>query len=81
MSVDTIPVKVKEYLSDGMSENLLPFKVNYPKYLVKLYQIALNSRDYKSFLYRIKCKVLFYRYSFHNKTLNFIISETSLFIL
>ncbi len=68
MPVDTIPVKVKEYLSDGMSKNLLPFKVYYPKYLVELYLIALNSKDYRSFFYRIKCKVLFYRYSFHNKT-------------
>ena len=52
-----------------MSKNLLPLKVYYPEYLIKIYKIALDSKDYKSFVYRLKCKILFYRYNFHNKTL------------
>lgn len=68
LPVDSLPVKTKEYLSDGMSANLLPLKVRYPKYLVYKYLIALKSKKYKSLLYRYKCAVLFYRYSFHNKT-------------
>ena len=69
MPVHINPVKVKEYLSDGMSKNLLPLKVYYPEYLVKIYKIALESKDYESLLYRLKCKFLFYRYNFHNKNL------------
>ena len=69
MPVHINPVKVKEYLSDGMSKNLLPLKVYYPEYLVKIYKIALDSKDYESLLYRLKCKFLFYRYNFHNKNL------------
>ena len=68
LPVDSLPVKTKEYLSDGMSANLLPLKVHYPKYMVYKYQIALKSKKYKSLFYRYKCAVLFYRYSFHNKT-------------
>ena len=68
LPVDSLPVKTKEYLSDGMTANLLPLKVRYPKYIVYKYQIALKSKKYKSLLYRYKYTVLFYRYSFHNKT-------------
>ena len=31
LPIDISPVKIKEYLNDGMSNNLLPLKVNYPK--------------------------------------------------
>ena len=72
LPVDSSPVKVKEYLSDGMSSNLLPLKIHYPKYMVYKYKIALDSKDYKSLVYRFKYKILFYRYSFHNKSLKLI---------
>lgn len=78
LPIDISPVKIKEYLNDGMSNNLLPLKVNYPKYLVDIYKIALNCREYQSLLYRIKCKILFYRYSFHNK--NFKLTRYSDFL-
>ena len=68
LPVNCLPVKVKEYLGDGMTANLLPLKVHYPKYLVKLYKIGLESKKFKSIFYRSKYKILFYRYSFHNKT-------------
>jgi glycosyltransferase involved in cell wall biosynthesis len=68
LPVESLPVKVKEYSKDGMSANLLPLKVNYPKYLVSMYKIALRSKQFKSLFYRFKYTILFYRYSFHNKT-------------
>lgn len=68
LPVESFPVKVKEYSSDGMSANLLPLKVNYPKYLVSMYEIALKNKQHKSVFYKFKYTILFYRYSFHNKT-------------
>ena len=68
LPIDSDPVKIKEYYSDGMSANLLPLKVRYPQYLVHTYKIALKSNQYTSRLYRFKYTILFYRYSFHNKT-------------
>lgn len=68
LPIDSVPVKTKEYYSDGMSANILPLQVGYPKYLVHTYKIALKSDQYKSLLYRFKYTILFYRYSFHNKT-------------
>ncbi len=68
LPVDCLPVKIKEYTSDGMSANLLPLKVNYPKYLVSMYEIAIRNKEFKSILYRFQYTILFYRYSFHNKT-------------
>lgn len=65
--VDCQAVKVKEYLSDGMTENLLPLKVRYPKYLVYTYKTAIESNQYTSSFYRLKYTILFYRYSFHYK--------------
>ncbi len=72
LPINCSPVKVKEYLSDGMTANLLPLKVNYPKYLVKFYKMGLESKKFKSPFYRLKCTILFYRYSFHNKTLKLL---------
>ena len=72
LPINSLPVKVKEYMSDGMSANLLPLKVSYPKYLVATFKIALNNKRYKSLFYRIKYTILFYRYSFHNKTFKFL---------
>ena len=72
LPIDSDPVKIKEYYSDGMSANLLPLKVRYPQYLVHTYKIALKSNQYTSRLYRFKYTILFYRYSFHNKTFNLL---------
>jgi glycosyltransferase involved in cell wall biosynthesis len=81
LPINCFPVKVKEYLSDGMSANLLPFKVKYPKYMVYIYKIALKSNKYKSLLYRIKYTILFYRYSYHNNTLQLLKFKDCLFFL
>ena len=70
--VNSSPVKIKEYFNDGMSANLLPLKVRYPKYMVYKYKIALESKQYRSLYYRLKYKILFYRYSFHNKTIKLL---------
>ena len=69
LPIDSLPVKIKEYLSDGMSANLLPLKIRYPEYMVYKYKIALESKDYRSLIYRLKSKLLFYRYSFHNRSI------------
>ena len=81
LPINCFPVKVKEYLSDGMSANLLPFKVKYPKYMVYIYKIALKSNKYKSLLYRFKYTILFYRYSYHNNTLQLLKFKDCLFFL
>ena len=72
--IDCLPVHSKpvitiEYSNDGMSKNLLPLKINNPKYVALTYKFAINNFKYNSIFYRIKFTILFYRYSFHNKTL------------
>ncbi len=72
LPVDSLPVKIKEYLSDGMTDNILYLKIRYPKYMAYKYEIALKSKEYNSSLYRFRYGILFYRYSFHNKTLKLL---------
>ena len=72
LPVDILPVKIKEYLTDGMTANVLSLKIRYPKYMAYKYEIALKSKEYNSLLYRLRYGVLFYRYSFHNKTLKLL---------
>jgi len=60
-------VVIKEYLSGGMTRNILLLKATYPRPLVDLYRKQLNSNRYKSSLYRYRCLVLMLRYSFHDK--------------
>lgn len=81
LPINSLPVKSKEYKKDGMTYNILPLKVKYPEYLVKMYSIAINSHRYKSYVYRFKNKILFYRYSFHNDSIKNIITKDVLFIL
>ena len=71
LTVDTLPVKTKEYLNDGMTANILSLKVRYPEYMVLKYKL-LKSKEYRSLYYRLKYKILFYRYSFHNKTIKLL---------
>ena len=68
MAVDCDPVIFIEYSNDGMSNNLLPLKINNPKYIALTYKIAIKSKRYSSIFYRLKYSVLFYRYSFHNNS-------------
>jgi len=72
MPVKSAPVIVIEYFSDGMSANVLPLKVKYPEYMVKMYKIALKNKKYKSLFFRLKYLILFYRYSFHNNDLKLL---------
>ena len=66
MTVDGDPVIIIEYSDDGMSNNLLPLKINNPKYIALTYKIAIKSKRYSSIFHRLKYSILFYRYSFHN---------------
>lgn len=68
MPIKSAPVITIEYSKDGMSKNLLPLKINNPKYIALTYKLALKNKSYKSLFYRIKYIISFYRYSFHNKT-------------
>ena len=45
MPAKSNPVIIIEYFSGGMSANLLPLKVNFPKYMVKMYRIALKIKN------------------------------------
>jgi glycosyltransferase involved in cell wall biosynthesis len=66
MTIDSDPVIIIEYSNDGMSKNLLPLKINNPKYIALTYKIAIKSKKYSSIIYRLKYSILYYRYSFHN---------------
>jgi len=68
LPIDTDAIAVKKYLNDGMTVNKLPLLVKYPEYLVKYYKILLKSKKYSSKIYKFKCYIQYYRYSFHNKT-------------
>jgi glycosyltransferase involved in cell wall biosynthesis len=67
LPVNTEPVVVKEYNSDGMTKNILEYKIKNPEYLVLNFKILFYSKKYLSKISRIKNIILFYRYSFHKK--------------
>ena len=67
LPVDIEPVVVKEYNSDGMTKNILEYKIKNPEYLVLNFKILFYSKKYLSKISRIKNIILFYRYSFHKK--------------
>jgi hypothetical protein len=67
LPVNTEHVVVKEYNSDGMTKNILEYKIKNPEYLVLNFKILFYSKKYLSKISRIKNIILFYRYSFHKK--------------
>lgn len=66
-------VAAKEYLPGGMTDRILYLKTTYSAPMVTLYDLVSESRQYKSSLYRWKCRILWARYSLHNK--NFSINK------
>lgn len=67
LPVDIKPVVIKEYNSDGMTKNILEYKIKNPEYLILNFEILFYSKKYSSKISRIKNIILFYRYSFHKK--------------
>lgn len=81
LPVNSFSVKIKEYMQDGMSANLLPLKVRYPKYLVYLYKIAIEHNRFRFLFSKYKYTILFYRYSFHYKSFKLLKYRHFLFLL
>tara|TARA_A100001011_G_C14149685_1_gene773447 strand:- start:47 stop:937 length:891 start_codon:yes stop_codon:yes gene_type:complete len=85
--VDCLPVKSRpviiiEYSEDGMSKNLFSLKINNPKYIALTYKMAMMSKRYSSKIYRFRYAILYYRYSFHDKTIKLIkFRDLPLFII
>lgn len=61
------PLVVKQYYSDGISNNIKFSKFRDPKYMYYLYKIYTKSKGYKSIFFRLKSYINLSRYSFHLK--------------
>ncbi len=55
-------VACKEYLPGGMTAQISLLKRRYPEPMLELYSILARSKRYKSFLYRIRSLILYYKY-------------------
>ena len=67
-------IAVKEYLPGGMTDQNLYLKTKYSEPMVILYALLAESSAYKSVLYRLRCRLMWARYSWHwgnNKTTRF----------
>ena len=62
-------VAIKNYLEDGITSNMLYLKTSYPAAMVELYKLLADSKAYKSFIYRWRSRLLWARYSFHNRSI------------
>ena len=58
-------VAVKEYLPGGMTDRILTLKTKYSKPMVELYSLLSESKQYNSFFYRMRCRILWARHSWH----------------
>ena len=58
-------VAVKEYLPGGMTDRILTLKTKYSKPMVELYSLLSESKQYDSVLYRMRCRILWARHSWH----------------
>lgn len=67
----SVPVAVKEYLPGGMSDKILQLKSTYAQPMVELYALLANTTRYKSNIYRWRSRLLWARYAFHAKMINF----------
>jgi len=82
LPVNCRPVIIIEYSEDGMSKNLFSLKINNPKYIALTYKIAMSSKRYSSILYRFRYTILYYRYSFHGKTMKLLkVKDIPFFIM
>lgn len=58
-------VAVKEYLPGGMTDRILTLKTKYSKPMVELYSLLSESKQYDSLFYRMRCRILWARHSWH----------------
>ena len=56
-------VAVKEYMPDGMTANIFRLKTANPLPMAKLYGLLSRARIYRSVFYRMRSKLLWYRYA------------------
>lgn len=63
----TEKVAVKNYLIQGMTNNKRYHVKKNPRGMFLFYQIAQSTKKYNNMLYRIKTKILYYRYAYHLK--------------
>lgn len=64
-------VAIKNYLDDGITSKILYLNASYPDALVELNQRLVESKVYKSIIYRWRSRLLWSRYSFHNNSIHF----------
>ena len=82
LPVNCKPVIIIEYSEDGMSKNLFSLKINNPKHIALTYKMAMSSNRYSSILYRFRYTILYYRYSFHGKTMKLLkVKDIPFFII
>tara|TARA_Y200000002_G_scaffold379948_1_gene390331 strand:- start:248 stop:1105 length:858 start_codon:yes stop_codon:yes gene_type:complete len=62
-------VAIKSYLDEGITSRMLYLKTSYPAAMVELYERLSKSKVYKSLLYRWRSRILWARYSFHNRSI------------
>lgn len=62
---------VKEYLPGGMSDRILVLRSQNPQPLVLLYLLLSESKAYDSTFYRWRSRILWARYSLHQRRINF----------
>ena len=62
-------VAIKKYLDGGITSQILSLNVTYPAAIVELYKILAYSKVYKSLIYRWRSRLLWARYSFHNRSM------------
>ena len=63
-------VAIKNYLDEGITSKMLHLKTSFPTAMVELYHRLSKSKVYKSIIYRWKSRLLWARYSFHNKSIH-----------
>lgn len=63
-------VAIKNYLDEGITSKMLHLKTSFPTAMVELYHRLSTSKVYKSIIYRWKSRLLWARYSFHNKSIH-----------
>ena len=67
----SIPVAVKEYLAGGMTDQGFLLRMECAIPMTELYASLTHSRTYKSVYYRWLMRIMWARYAFHSKTINY----------
>ncbi len=64
-------IAIKNYSDDGITSNMHYLKISYPEAMVELYDLLSKTDVYKSNTYRWRARLLWSRYSYHNRTMHF----------